>query len=90
MKKIELRQAGNGTKPIVVCSCPFCGCKPKITKGKDETTPMLISSFKVDIACQSKKCRVHPSLHGYNRFAHSKEECQNVVNSVIAEWNKRA
>lgn len=68
-------------KTIIIRSCPFCGCKPKLSKRQTDFS--LTSSFEVDISCRSNKCKVHPSLSGYNRFAHSKEEKQVVVEEVI-------
>jgi hypothetical protein len=77
-------------KALVMRSCPFCGCKPKLSLNHSSTTALIVSSFEVDISCRSKKCKVHPSLTGYNRFAYSKEEKRGVVETVIKQWNTRA
>jgi hypothetical protein len=83
-------KAANGIKSIVMRSCPFCGCKPKLSLNHSSTTALIVSSFEVDISCKSKKCKVHPSLTGYNRFAYSKEEKRGVVETVKKQWNTRA
>ena len=89
MTKVKLKKEqakDNIVKPVVMRSCPFCGCKPRISNGW--VAPAGVgTAWGVSITCNSKKCLVHPQLSAYTiRYNDGKK----LRLQVIETWNKRA